>query len=578
MPALSSLPADVFTPSTSAVANSLALSAIVGVLPLLTMFVTLGALKWAAWKAAVTSLAVAIIVAWLAFKMPVGMAVASATEGAAFGIMPILWIVFCGILLYEITVVTGRSDDLGAVFNKISDDPRVQAIVIAFCFGGMMEAIAGFGAPVAITGVMLAGIGFPAFRAACIVLLANTAPVAFGSIAIPIITAGQLTGIPKDHIGALVGHQTPIFAFLVPLLLLLMADGRRGVRDAWPIAIVVGGVFAVAQYWSSNHFSVELTDIVSSLAGLAAAVLMLIVWKPKGTAEAIVRLHGIRTEESEALAVEGRAGSTTHSDTFERIQKAMTTLDGKRVFMALFPYLIVIVVLSSAKLIDPLKQWLANTSVKIPWPVIDKQINTPASAKLRTDTTYNFQWLENPGTLLLISGLITAVVYGLSLGKWGAAFVSVLRRMIYPIVTVASVLALAYVMNQSGQTTAVGTWIAGAGAAFAYLSPILGWLGVAVTGSDTSANALFATLQQTAANKAGLDPALLVAANSSGGVVGKMISPQNLTIAATAVGLLGKESDIFRNMVWWSLGLLAAMCLLVGLESGPLHSMLPNVK
>lgn len=576
MHSMLTIAADGFRPEQAPVGGSLALSAIVGLLPLLTIFVTLGWLRWAAWKAALTSLTVAVVVAIIAFKMPAQLAVLSATQGAAFGLMPIIWIVFCGILLYEITVVSGRADDLGAVFNRISDDPRIQAIVIAFCFGGMMEAIAGFGAPVAITGVMLAGIGFPAFRAACIVLLANTAPVAFGAIATPILTAGTLTGIPKDHIGALVGHQTPVFAFLVPLLLLLMADGKRGVKEVWPLGVVVGAVFSLSQWWSANHFSVELTDIVSSLAGLAAAVLMMRVWQPKGTAEAIARLHRVRENETAALAAEGHVAGTssTHSDTFRRIQAAGDNLTGARVLMALFPYLLVIAVLSAAKLFQPLKDALAATSVKFGWPGLSGNL-LGADGKASSSASYNFNWLENPGTLLLICSLIVAAVFGV-LGKWGPTFGTVLGRMKFPIVTVACVLGLAYVMNQSGQTLTIGTWIAGTGAAFAWFSPVLGWLGVAVTGSDTSANALFATLQQKAAQGAGLDPTLLVAANSSGGVVGKMISPQNLTIAAASVGLLGKESDIFRKLVWWSLGLLVAMCVLVGLQAGPLHGILPQ--
>ncbi len=575
--------ADPFTPTTNPVGGSLAVSALVGMLPLLTIFVTLGGLRWAAWKAALASLVVAILVAILAYRMPAPLALLSASEGAAFGIMPIIWIVFCGIVLYEITVVSGRADDLGAMFNKISDDPRIQGILIAFCFGGLLEAIAGFGAPVAITGVMLAGIGFPAFRAACIVLLANTAPVAFGAIATPIITAGTLTGISKDHIGALVGHQTPLFAAFVPILLLLMADGKKGVKEVWPIALLVGAVFAVAQWWSSNHWSVELTDIVSSLAALVAAVLMLRVWKPKGTPEAVQRLHGVRETEQRQLESEGHSHSQ-HSDTFDRIQRAVAGLTPAKILMALVPYLLVIVVLSAAKLVGPIKDWLASTSIKVSWPGLYENLvgknglpSVDKAGKPSGSAVYNFNWLENPGTLILICSILTAIIFGV-IAKWGSTFIVVLNRMKFAILTVACVLALAYVMNQSGQTTAIGTWIAGAGTAFAYFSPILGWLGVAVTGSDTSANALFATLQQTTASKAGLDPTLLVAANSSGGVVGKMISPQNLTIAATAVGLLGKESDIFRKVIWWSLGMLAAMCLLVGLQSGILANMLPTFK
>jgi lactate permease len=250
-------------------------------------------------------------------------------------------------------------------------------------------------------------------------------------------------------------------------------------------------------------------------------------------------------------------------------------LDGGRLLMAFFPYLLVIVVFCLAKLVAPLTKALAATDWKIKWPGLDGYVLS-ASGKPNTSTVYNFQWLSSPGTLLLICGIITALVYRLSPAKAAGEFVATAVKLRFAFLTVASVLALAYVMNLSGQTTTVGTWIAGTGAAFAFLSPILGWLGTAVTGSDTSANALFATLQQTAAQKAGIDPHLLVAANTSGGVVGKMISPQNLTIAATAVGVAGRESDLFRKCVLWSIGLLVVLCLLVGLQSTPvLGWMLP---
>ncbi|MFP5369565.1 MAG: L-lactate permease, partial [Actinomycetes bacterium] len=269
--------------------GSVTVSALVALLPLLTIFVLLGGLRWKAHWAGLASLVVAIAVA--AYGMPVGLAVLAATEGAVFGLFPIMWIVFTAIWLYQITVVSGRFEDLRAAFHLISDDPRVQAIIIAFCFGGLLEALAGFGAPVAITGVMLMALGFSAVRAAVVVLLANTAPVAFGAIGTPIITAGTLTGIDYNEIGAYVGRQTPLLALIVPALLVLMVDGKRGLKQTWPVALSVGITFAVGQFIASNYLSVELTDIVAALAGLAAAVITLRVWTPKGGEEAAERLH-----------------------------------------------------------------------------------------------------------------------------------------------------------------------------------------------------------------------------------------------------------------------------------------------
>ena len=560
----------MYTPNLAPIAGSLFYSSLVALVPLLAVFITLGVLKWKAHWAGLTGLGAALAVAVAVYGMPPGLAALSASEGFAFGVFPIMWIVLNAIWLYELTVTSGRFEDLRRVIDRVSDDPRVQSIIIAFCLGGLLEALAGFGAPVAITGVMLMSIGFTAMRAAVVVLVANTAPVAFGAIAIPIITAGNLTGIPFTEIGAVVGRQTPLLALFVPLILVLLADGRRGVRDVWPIASVVGVVFALAQFVSANWLSVELTDVIASLAGLAAAVLMLRVWRPANTAEARQRLltEGAREDA-------GSAGDRSAPRATTVVEpQADTALTPSRVFLALFPYLLVIVVFAVAKLLAPAKKWLAGTDVKFGWPGLNGHVLT-AAGKPSASTVYTLGWLSSPGSLLLITGVIVALVYRLSLVEAAAVYGRTVLKLKFSILTVASVLALAYVMNQSGQTITVGTWIAGTGAVFAFLSPILGWLGTAVTGSDTSANALFATLQQTAATHAGIDPTLLVAANTSGGVVGKMISPQNLTIAATAVGLVGRESEIFRRVIWWSLGMLAALCLLIGLQSTVLSWMLP---
>ncbi|NHN55922.1 L-lactate permease [Calidifontibacter sp. DB0510] len=555
-----------YTPPLTPIGNGLLLSALVALLPLLTIFITLGALRWKAHWAGLAAVAVAIVVAVLAFKMPVKLAALSATEGAVFGLFPIMWIVFCAIVLYQITVVSGRFDDLRATFHLVSDDPRIQAIIIAFCFGAMLEALAGFGAPVAITGVMLMAVGFSPLRAAAVALLANTAPVAFGAVGTPIITAGSLTKIDYNEIGAYVGHQTPVLAFFVPLLLTALVDGVRGMKQTWPIALVAGFAFGIAQWVSATWISVELTDVIASLVALAACVLMLRVWQPKGRDEAKASLAEARRRE---LGDDDLAPADDRA-----LDEHAASLTPGRIAMALFPYLLVIVVFAAAKLIDPIKEFLVGTDRPIKWPGLYGEVVTATGAPSKTPI-YNFQWLSSPGSLLLICSIIVALVYRVSLARWAKEFGSSAVRLRFAFLTVASVLALAYVMNLSGQTITVGTWIAGAGTAFAFLSPVLGWLGTAVTGSDTSANALFATLQQTAAKNAGLDPTLLVAANSSGGVVGKMISPQNLTIAATSVGLLGQESAIFRKVLLWSLGLLAVMCVLVGLQATVLAWMLP---
>ena len=554
------------------VASSLTVSALVALLPLITIFLLLGVLRIKAHWAGLAAVAVAIIVAVLAFNMPVKLSLLSASEGAVFGLFPIMWIVFNALWVYQLTVVSGWFEQLRRSFSLVSDDPRVMAVLIAFCFGALLEALAGFGAPVAITGIMLVAVGFSPFRAAAVVLLANTAPVAFGAIATPIITAGVLTHIPYTDIGAVVGRQTPILALFVPLVLVAMVDGRRGVRQTWPAALVCGLTFAVAQFVCANYVSVELTDIIASLVAAGITVAFLQVWHPEGTEEANRDLRAAAIaeyDEGGGTGVPVPAGSPTGTGrgTAVAAQEAPAReMTGGRVFMALLPYLIIIVVFSIAKLWGPAKTFLANSDVKVHWPGLDGHVLSRAGKPI-TSTIYNFQWLSSPGTLLLICGIIVALVYRIAPAVAAREYGLTAYRLRWAFLTVASVLALAYVMNQSGQTLTIGSWIARTGGIFAFLSPILGWLGTAVTGSDTSANALFSTLQQSAAEKANLDATLLVAANTSGGVVGKMISPQNLTIAATAVGILGREGDLFRFLVRSSIGLILCLCVLVFLQS-----------
>ncbi|MDA0180927.1 L-lactate permease [Solirubrobacter phytolaccae] len=529
------------------VGDSLFLSALVAMLPLLTLFVLLGGLKLKAHVAGLASLAVAMVIAIAVWGMPVDTTFAVATEGAAFGLFPIIWIIWNAIWIYNMTVETGHFAVLRRSFATISDDQRIQAIIVAFCFGALLEALAGFGTPVAITAVMLIAIGFKPMKAAAIALVANTAPVAFGAIATPIVTLAELTDLPQADLGAMVGRQTPLLALFVPLILVGMVDGWRGVRAVWPAALVGGFTFAVGQFVSSNYISVELTDIIGALASVAAMVLFLRVWKP-----------------GEPLLVKGQgpaiAGAATHDAEFERDVR-----DSRAdIFKAYAPYLIIIVVFALAQW-GPLKDFLAKGAAEFTWPGTGDIQNADGEAP--SATTFKFGWLAAAGTLLLLSGLITMAVLKVSPAKALKAYGAMLDQLKWATLTVMAVLALAYVMNLSAQTLSIGNWLAGAGGILAFLSPIIGWLGVAVTGSDTSSNSLFGVLQVTAAKEAGLDPTLLASANSSGGVLGKMISPQNLAIGCAAVGLDGEEGELFRRVVGWSLALLLIMCVLVYLQS-----------
>jgi lactate permease len=542
------------------VGDSLGLTAIFAVLPLVTLFVLLGGLKWSAHWSAICSLAVALVVAIVVYSMPIGQAVDAAVLGAVFGLFPIMWIVWNAIWIYNMTEATGHFAVLRRSFGRISDDQRVQAVIIAFCFGALLEALAGFGTPVAITAVMLIALGFQPMKAAAVALVANTAPVAFGAIAIPIITLGEITGIPKEDLGAMVGRQTPVLALFVPLILVGMVDGMRGVRQAWPAAIVGGVVFALAQFACSNYVSVELTDIVASLLATGAIVALLQVWQPS---EPIV---GERLQRGPAIA--GAAVADTALEAEVRRKDDDHRDSRGEVLGAYAPYLIIIAVFALAQL-GPIKTFLESAGTEFGWPGLDvaNADGEPVSA-----TTFKLNWLSAAGTLLLISGLLTMLALKVSPRRALQVYGKTLDQLKWATLTVASVLALAYVMNLSGQTITLGLWIAGAGGVLAFLSSIIGWLGVAVTGSDTSSNSLFGALQVSAAREAGLDPTLLAAANSSGGVLGKMISPQNLAIGAAAVGLGGREGELFRRVLGWSIVLLLIMCVLVYLQSTPVLS------
>ena len=569
---------------TDPVADSVAISAIFASLALLTLFVLLGILRMRAWLAGLISLGVALVVAVVVYSMPLGQALLSATEGAAFGFFPILWIVLNAIWVYNLTVTSGHFDVLRRSFERVSPDMRIQAIIIAFCFGALLEALAGFGTPVAITAVMLIALGFRPIHAASVSLIANTAPVAFGALATPIVTLATVTSgvnddprLTVDGLGAMVGRQTPILAVIVPLVLVAVVDGRRGIRQTWPAAIVAGLTFGIAQFVASNYVSVPLTDIIASLVSAAAVVVLVRVWRPVESPD----LHAERMAaasvggptESVGAGASGGSGGTppprrttggtgvADADTTEPVRRDPPA----EVARAYAPYAIIIAIFAIASL-GPVKEALAKEpwTIKFPWPGLDV---VDAHGKPLASITYTLGWLGAAGTLMILAGIITAFVLRVSAADAIRAYGRTYRELWPAIVTVMAVLALAYVLNQSGQTGTLGAFFAAAGGLFVFLSSILGWIGVAVTGSDTSTNALFGALQVQTAAKIGLDPVLLAAANSSGGVMGKMISPQNLAIAAAAVGLAGREGEIFRKVLAWSLILLLFMCVLVTLQS-----------
>ncbi|MFD5576858.1 L-lactate permease [Streptomyces pseudogriseolus] len=530
------------------VAGSLGLSALVAALPLLIVLVLLGGVRMKAHLAGLIGLAAAVAVAWLAYGMPLGQTLSSGVQGAVFGLFPIMWIVVNALWIYRMTVRTRHFDILRRSFGRLSDDPRIQALVVAFCFGALLEALAGFGAPVAISAVMLVALGFDPVRAAVVALVANTAPVAFGAMGTPVVTLAQVTGLPLDSVASVVGRQTPLLALVVPLVLVWLVDGRRGLRETWVPALVCGVAFAVAQFVASNYVSAQLADIGAALVGAGALMAVPHARVPATESVRASVLTGTRSEELDAEDPRGE------------------------VVRAYTPYALIVAIFAVAQ-IPAVKDWLAGATRTWNWPLLDvaNPDGEPVSGNM-----FSLPLVSTGGTLVLFAGLATAVVLGVHARVAVREWLETVRELRFALLTVTSVLALAYVMNLSGQAATIGHFVAAAGAGLAFLSPVLGWFGVAVSGSDTSANALFGALQVTAAQQSGLSPELLAAANSSGGVLGKMISPQNLTIACAAVGLAGREGDLLRKVLPWSLGLLLVMCLIVvGQSTAVLGWMLP---
>ncbi|WP_136609152.1 L-lactate permease [Sinomonas albida] len=572
--------------------GSLALAALLAALPLILLFIMLGVFRTKAWKAAVASLILSIVLAATVWRMPLDQTLSATAEGAFYGFFPILWILINALWVYRLTTETRWFEVLGATIRSISNDHRILAILIAFCFGALLEALAGFGAPVAITSAMLMAAGMKPLKSAAVSLLANTAPVAFGAMGSPVIALSGVTGIPLATVSAMAGRQTPFLALIVPLLLVFIVDGRRGVRQTWPAALVGGTVFAIVQFLTSNFFTVELTDVLASIVAIAAVLLLLRVWTPAAATsnaedesavvrEAEVIAHGsadigARSPRVGAAADGGRAtgiGGPTRSNAAADGEVDIPERPSPReIWMAIAPYLVIIAVFSFSQ-IPGIKAWLTDAGgFSFRWPWLDV---VGANGKPVSSQIMRFDHLKATGTLLLISGLITLALYRIPFRSGVRIYGQTLTMLRWTILTVCSVLALSFVMNLSGETGTLGVALASAGGIFALLSPVLGWIGVALTGSDTSSNSLFGQLQVTAASHAGLSPVLMAATNSSAGVLGKMLSLQNLAVAAAAVGIDGLESTLFRRLLGWSVALLVVLTGLVLLQTSVLAWMVP---
>lgn len=521
--------------------GSLGLSALAAVIPIVFFFLALAVFRLKGHVAGSITLALSILVAIFAFQMPVDMAFAAAGYGFLYGLWPIAWIIVAAVFLYKLTVKSGQFEVIRSSVLSITDDQRLQVLLIGFCFGAFLEGAAGFGAPVAITAALLVGLGFNPLYAAGLCLIANTAPVAFGALGIPIIVAGQVTGIDAFHIGAMTGRQLPLLSLFVPFWLVFMMDGLRGVKETWPAALVAGLSFAVTQYFTSNFIGPELPDITSALASLIALTLFLKVWQPKRAfAEA---------KASVGAAVVQPSGSQPSPYSFGEIFKAWS------------PFLI-LTVLVTIWTLKPFKAAFAaggsmyNFVFNFAIPHLDQLVIKAApivAAPTAMPAVFKLDPISATGTAIFLSALISMAVLKINFKTGLTTFKETFWELRWPILSIGMVLAFAFVTNYSGMSSTMALVLAGTGAAFPFFSPFLGWLGVFLTGSDTSSNALFSSLQATTAHQIGVNDTLLVAANTSGGVTGKMISPQSIAVACAATGLVGKESDLFRFTVKHSL-------------------------
>ena len=576
----------MFRQITDPIAGSLVLSALVAALPLIVLFLMIGVFRVKAPKAVFAALVLSIVLAVVGWKMPLGQALSGTAEGIVFGLFPILWILVNALWVYRLTVATPWFEVLGQTIRSVSRDHRVLAILIAFAFGALLEALAGFGAPVAIAAAMLIAAGMKPLKSAVVALIANTAPVAFGAMGAPIIALNGVTKIPVDTLAKMAGREG-IIALVVPLLLVFIVDGRRGLRQTWPVALVAGVVFSMSQFLASNYMAFALTDVIASVVTIGVIVAMMRFWQPAqiigssevtdeaqttllvpgGTAAgvggaAIGSSARYSASRSVTEAVAGAATAGTGAKAANPEVENTARPSGRHILMAVAAYLIIIVVFSVAQ-IPSVATWLTdNVGRSFRWPFLDV-VNTHGKAVAAQKFTIN----QTTGTLLLVSGLATMALYKVSALKGWRIYKEGVHALRWTIVTVALMLALSYVMNLSGQTTTMGLALAATGAAFAVLSPVLGWIGTALTGSDTSSNALFGNLQVTAATQTGLSPVLMAVSNSTAGALGKMVSLQNLAVAAAAEALVGGENILFRKMLWWSLALLALLAGFILLQS-----------
>ena len=599
--------AELFHQTYNPVGGSIFLSALVASIPPILLALMLAYWRFAPWKSAIAGAASAFVLAWLVWGMPLTLTIAAFTHGMAYGLWPICWIVFAAVLFYNLSVESGDFDVIRRSLAHLTTDRRVQVLLVAFCFGALIEGIAGFGAPVAITASMLAGLGFQPIMAAVLALIANTAPVAFGSLGIPVTTLGGLLAPMLGHdtqtttraLSAMVGRQLPFFSLVIPAYLVVLYAGWSRMLGVLPAVIVAGVTFAIGQFAVSNYVGPELTDTLAALVSLASVALLLKFWKP-----------------SDSLAEEINAPVETTIDTGSRVWRAYAT----------YGILVVTVLIGQSGnfagmgQVPPPKNvtallrcgqagyrlcpepWIGPNAASAPqafrfpvwdfnWPGAYRMVDGKPMPLVQREApvvaqttpyalTYRLDFLAAAGTLVLFAtfiAFIPMIAAGAPPTILGAAFAKTVAQLKLPIVTIAFILSIATVMNYSGMTSSMALALAATGWLFPFFSAWLGMLGVFLTGSDTSSNTLFGPLQATTARVSGLDPILMGATNSSAGVMGKMISPQNLSVGAAGVGAVGREGEIFAKVIFHSLVLTGLMGVLAMLQAYVVPWMVPSL-
>ncbi|TXR61561.1 L-lactate permease [Bacillus sp. AR18-7] len=537
------------------------ISAAVALIPIIFFFLALAVFRMKGYVAGFITVVLTILVALFAYKMPFTMAMAATGYGFLYGLWPIAWIIIMSVFLYKISVKTGQFDVIRASVLSITNDHRLLVILIGFSFGAFLEGAAGFGAPVAITAALLAGLGLNPLYAAGLCLITNTAPVAFGAMGIPITVAGQVTGIDPHKIGQMAGHQLPFLSLFVPFFIVFLMDGLKGVRQTWPALLVAGSSFAITQFITATFLGPELPDITSALVSLVSLALFLKVWQPK-------EIYQSGQANSEAAAT---TAASMPKLTIGKVVKAWSPFIVLTVMVVIWSQSFFKALFAPGGALESLVfkfeiPGLHNLVMKAE-PIVNKP--TPYEAILKFDV------LSATGTAILIACLISMLILKMSVKDAAVTFKETLSELKMPILSIGFVLGFAFIANYSGLSSTLALALAGTGGLFPFFSPFLGWIGVFLTGSDTSANALFSNLQAITAQQVGVSEVLLVAANTTGGVTGKMISPQSIAIACAAVGLAGKESDLFRFTVKHSLFFVIIVGIMTYVQAYYLTWMIP---